>query len=158
MPQFTGTELCSSLVATSLQSAKKKRCWRSKGEAPELGACCVAASKLRRSSGAWSLLQRSKQAPKKLRSLELIATLQQAPELALQQNAYLGKKNEHCDFKKMFTWVLRGSGSSRSKLEARSKLQARSRSKPAPSSKLAPAQRQARSRSTSLEPGALAME
>jgi hypothetical protein len=77
----------------------------SSGEASELGACCNAARKLRRSS--------------------------EAPELALQQNAYLGKKNEHCDFKKMFTWVLRGSGSSRSKL-----VPAPSRSKPlqAPSS------------------------
>jgi len=44
----------------------------------------------------------SGEAPK-LRSLELAITLQQAPKLALQQNAYLGKKNEHCDFKKMFT-------------------------------------------------------
>jgi hypothetical protein len=57
------------------------------------------------------------------------------------------KQNKHK--KKMLTWVLHGSGSSCSKLQARShskpapssKLQARSRSKPAPSSKLAPAQR-----------------
>jgi hypothetical protein len=43
------------------------------------------------------------------------------------------KQNKHK--KKMLTWVLRGSGSSRSK------LQACSHSKPAPSSKLIPAQR-----------------
>jgi hypothetical protein len=79
-------------------------------------------------------------------SMYVNSTLQQAPELALQQNAYLGKKNEHCNFKKMLTWVLRGSGSSRSNLQPRSKL--------AP----APSRLQARSCSTSLEPGALAME
>jgi hypothetical protein len=49
-------------------------------QVPEPRACCIAASKLRRSS----------EAPK--------LALQQAPELVLQQNAYVGKRNEHCDF------------------------------------------------------------
>jgi hypothetical protein len=62
------------------------------------------------------------------------------------------KQNKHQ--KKMLTWVLRGSGSSRSK------LQARSRSKPAPSSKLAPApsRLQAPSSLPLNVSGALAME
>jgi len=49
---------------------------------------------LRSSFGAWSgavaAPEHALQQALKLRSLELAA--------ALQQNAYLGKKNEHCDF------------------------------------------------------------
>ncbi len=98
------------------------------------------AAKVRAASSEWSRVASA--APSSEWSLELAAMrapeLQQVPELRscceacccvaassklLLLNLNL-KKNELCDLKKMFTWVLRGFGSSRSKLQVHSNFQA----------------------------------